>query len=93
MGGKGINVARVAQEALAAVRCVLPACPQDPILGLLDQVKLPYVSTDISEAVRTNLTIIDGKGQTDQNKLNRAQLLPPGSKNRCWGRLKNRLEI
>lgn len=87
VGGKGINVARVAQEALAAVRCVLPARPQDPILGLLDQVKLPYVSTDISEAVRTNLTIIDDRGQT--TKINEpGPTLTAGQQKSLLGALK-----
>ncbi|WP_122820861.1 1-phosphofructokinase family hexose kinase [Varibaculum vaginae] len=63
-GGKGINVARVAQEAGFPVSCVLPAKPQDPILELLDQVELPYVCTEIPEVVRTNLTIIDAGGET-----------------------------
>lgn len=64
LGGKGINVARVAQEAGFPVRCVLPAKTQDPILDLLDQVDLPYVCTEIPEAVRTNLTVIDASGET-----------------------------
>lgn len=63
-GGKGINVARVAQEAGFPVCCLLPAKPQDPILELLDQVELPYVYTEIPEAVRTNLTVIDASGET-----------------------------
>ena len=63
-GGKGINVARVAQEAGFPVSCVLPAKPQDPILELLDQVDLPYVRTEIPKAVRTNLTVIDASGET-----------------------------
>lgn len=63
-GGKGINVARVAQEAGFPVRCLLPAKPQDPILKLLDQVELPYICTEIPEAVRTNLTVVDASGET-----------------------------
>lgn len=63
-GGKGINVARVAQEAGQAVRCVLPAQPTDLLLHLLDQVQLPYRATSSSGLVRTNLTVMDQNQET-----------------------------
>lgn len=64
LGGKGINVARVAQEAGHEVRCLLPAAPGDVILQLLEEARLPYRRTPSSEPVRTNLTVTDAQKET-----------------------------
>jgi 1-phosphofructokinase len=63
-GGKGINVARVAHYAGHPVRAVLPAGTGDPILRGLDDLRVPYRSVPLLDAVRTNLTLTEPDGTT-----------------------------
>ncbi|NMN99917.1 1-phosphofructokinase family hexose kinase [Gordonia sp. TBRC 11910] len=69
-GGKGVNVARVAAGADVATLAILPARSDDPMLGLLDSVRLPYRATDVGADVRSNLTVVDPDGTT--TKINAA---------------------
>ncbi len=70
VGGKGVNVARVAASAGVETLAVLPARTGDPMLALLDSVALAYLATDVADEVRTNLTIADPDGTT--TKINSA---------------------
>lgn len=63
-GGKGINVARVAHYAGHPVRAILPAGPGDAILRGLDELRVPYRTVPLAEAVRTNLTLTEPDGTT-----------------------------
>ena len=67
-GGKGVNVARAIHYAGQAVRAVLPAPDEDPILAALRQVGVDYRTVPVAEGVRMNLTLTEPDGTT--TKLN-----------------------
>lgn len=67
-GGKGVNVARAIHYAGHAVRAVLPAPADDPILGALRHLGVDYRTVEVDEGVRTNLTLTEPDGTT--TKLN-----------------------
>lgn len=66
-GGKGLNVAGVAQALGASVLAVAPLGPNDPLEALAD---VPLAAVRIDAPVRTNLAIIDPAGVT--TKVNEA---------------------
>ncbi|WP_029110536.1 1-phosphofructokinase family hexose kinase [Mycobacterium sp. URHD0025] len=67
-GGKGINVARALTLAGVAAEAVLPAADDDPLLGALRTLGVPFIGVPIAEPVRTNLAITESDGTT--TKLN-----------------------
>ncbi len=67
-GGKGVNVARAIHYAGQAVRAVLPAPDEDPILAALRQLGVDYRTVPVAEGVRMNLTLTEPDGTT--TKLN-----------------------
>lgn len=63
-GGKGVNVARVCDEAGVPTTAILPAQQDDKLLKLLNDCDLHVVTTPTGGAVRTNLTVVDSDSET-----------------------------
>lgn len=68
--GKGVNVSRALAQNGIATRAVLPA---DAVNGyelerMLAARSIPSVSTIISQAIRTNVTVVDSTGTTKLNE-------------------------
>ncbi|WP_024796805.1 1-phosphofructokinase family hexose kinase [Tomitella biformata] len=69
-GGKGVNVARVAHAAGAAVTAILPADAGDPLLAALARTGTPSRPVERGAPARTNLTLAEPDGTT--TKINDA---------------------
>ncbi|MDO5099130.1 MAG: 1-phosphofructokinase family hexose kinase [Corynebacterium sp.] len=67
-GGKGINVAHAVHNANKATTAIFPASQDDPFVGLVQEVGLPFVTTPTDFPVRVNTTLADPDGET--TKLN-----------------------
>ena len=72
-GGKGINVARVINEASPKyagpkVVAVAPASSSDPFAAMLDAAHIPHELVETEDPVRVNLTVTEPDGTT--TKLN-----------------------
>ncbi len=63
-GGKGVNVARVAQLAGAPTIAVLPAHPADPIRVGLTGYGISFRAVDAPEPARTNVALTEPGGTT-----------------------------
>lgn len=63
-GGKGVNVARVAHSAGAAVTAILPADDGDPLLSALELTRTPFRVVSRGAPARTNLTLAEPDGTT-----------------------------
>ena len=63
-GGKGINVSHAIYKAQHSTLAVFPAAAGDPFLSLLDNTKVPYQCTPVSDPVRVNTTLADPAGET-----------------------------
>lgn len=63
-GGKGINVSLGVHRAGRETRALFPSDASDPLRELVEAAGVPYSSTDLGAAVRTNLTVVDADGVT-----------------------------
>ncbi|MCS6710746.1 1-phosphofructokinase family hexose kinase [Brachybacterium sp. EF45031] len=63
-GGKGVNVALGVHRGGAEVTALLPASPEDPLVGLLTEAELPFRLSPLTGRVRTNLTVVGSDGVT-----------------------------
>lgn len=63
-GGKGVNVARAIHLADQPVLAIFPATDDDPFLGLVEELELPYLNVPTSGPVRMNITLCEGDGTT-----------------------------
>lgn len=67
-GGKGVNVAHAVYKANKATVAIFPASDDDPFLGLVREIGLPFSTTPTDFPVRVNTTLADPDGET--TKLN-----------------------
>ncbi len=73
-GGKGVNVARALTLAGVDAVALLPAATNDPLLGALQSLGVPYRAVATIEPARTNLTITEQDGTTTKINEPGAQL-------------------